>query len=136
MALSATRYNPKTVWAVPEAFRSIYSHAAEVPGGSRLLFVSGQVGVATDGALPDGFALQLERAMDNVEAILAAAGMSRAHIIKASYYLTCAADLPALGEIRRRRWSSDAPEAVTVIVVAALARPEFLVEVEVVAATS
>jgi 2-iminobutanoate/2-iminopropanoate deaminase len=134
MTVMATRHSPDTVWKVPDAFRTIYAHAVEVPGGTRLLFISGQVGVALDGTLPSDFARQLEQAMDNVEALLAAAGMAKANVVKANYYLTRADDLPALGQIRRRRWATAEPGAVTVIVVSALARPDYLVEVEVIAA--
>jgi enamine deaminase RidA (YjgF/YER057c/UK114 family) len=89
--------------------------------------------VAPDGVLPPDFTTQLDQAMDNVEALLAAAGMTKANVVKASYYLTRAADLPTLGEVRRRRWAKSEPEAVTVIVVAALARPEYLIEIEAIA---
>lgn len=127
-------HNPPAVWTVPERFRAIYSHGVEVSPGTRQLHVSGQLGVALDGAMRPGFAAQLEQAMDNVEALLAAAGMGRADVAKAAFFLTRTDDLPSLGDIRRRRWASGAPPAVTVLVVAALARPDALVEVEVIAA--
>lgn len=123
-------HNPSTVWSVPEQFRTIYTHSLEVPAGYRQLLISGQFGVGPDGAMKDGFKAQLEQAMDNVEALLASAGMARANIAKLNFYLTRTEDLPALGEVRRRRWASSSPAAVTVIVVAALARPDALVEVE------
>ncbi len=47
---------------------------------------------------------------------------------------TRAEDLGSLGDIRRRRWASAEPPAVTTIVVAALARADYLVEIEVIAA--
>ena len=129
-------HNPPTVWTVPEPFRTIYTHATEVPAGTRQLHVSGQLGVAPDGAMRPDFAGQLEAAMDNVEALLASAGMGRLDMAKATFFLTRKKDLPALGEARRRRWASERPSAVTVIVVAALARPDALVEVEVTAAAA
>ncbi len=127
-------HNPSTVWTVPEPFRTIYSHAVEVPVVSRNLHVSGQLGVDVDGVMSPDFGGQLDQAMTNVEALLAAAGMARSHIVKATFFLTRTQDLPTLGDVRRRRWSSEIPPAVTVIVVAALARPDALVEVEVTAA--
>lgn len=130
------RHSPPTVWAVPEPFRTVYAHAVEVPPGTRHLHVSGQLGVAPDGAMRPGFAAQLEQAMDNTEALLAAARMGRSDVVKATFFLTRTEDIPALGEARRRRWASDAPPAVTVVVVAALARPDTLVEVEAVAAAA
>lgn len=124
--------NPPTVWSVPEQFRTIYTHALEVPAG-RSLFVSGQFGVAPDGQMHTEFPEQLGQAMDNVEALLAAAEMTLLDIAKATFFLTRAEDLPALGQARRARWASETPAAVTVIIVAGLARPDALVEVEVTA---
>ncbi|TNC09451.1 GNAT family N-acetyltransferase [Methylobacterium terricola] len=74
--------------------------------------------------------------MDNVEALLAAAGLGLPDVARATVFLTRAADLPELDRVRRTRWASDAPAAVTVLVVAALARPDALVEVEVTAAAT
>ena len=125
-------HNPPTVWTVPEQFRTIYTHALEAPAG-RTLFVSGQFGVAPDGQMRAEFTDQLGQAMDNVEALLASAGMALPNIAKATFFLTRASDLPALGQVRRARWASETPAAVTVVVVAALARPDALVEVEVTA---
>ena len=128
-------HNPATVWPVPDEFRLIYSHAAEFPAEGRMLFISGQFGVTPDGTLADGFERQCEQAMDNVEALLTAAGMSRGNIVKLTYYLTRIADFPALGRIRRQRWAaSAAAPSVTAIAVAGLARPEYLIEIEAVAA--
>jgi enamine deaminase RidA (YjgF/YER057c/UK114 family) len=124
-------HNPTTVWTVPEPFRTIYTHAREVPAGTRQLYVSGQFGVSPDGDMRPDFPAQLEQAMDNVEALLAAAGMDKADMAKATFFLTRPEDLPALGEARRRRWAAAKPAAVTVLVVAALARPDALVEVEI-----
>ncbi|MCF4128426.1 RidA family protein [Methylobacterium sp. SyP6R] len=124
--------NPSTVWTVPEQFRSIYTHALEDPAG-RTLYVSGQFGVAPDGQMKTEFPEQIEQAMDNVEALLAAAGMALPDVAKATFFLTRADDLPALGHARRTRWASETPAAVTVIIVAGLARPDALVEVEVTA---
>jgi enamine deaminase RidA (YjgF/YER057c/UK114 family) len=60
--------------------------------------------------------------------------MNLGKIVKTTFFLTRREDLPMLGEVRRRRWGSDMPAAVTVIVVAGLARPDALVEVEAIAA--
>jgi enamine deaminase RidA (YjgF/YER057c/UK114 family) len=127
-------HNPGTVWPVPEQFRPIYSHAAELRGGERVLFISGQFGVALDGSLATEFEPQCAQAMTNVEALLAAAGMSRGNIVKLTYYVTRPADFGALGRLRRERWTADPAPSVTAIVVAGLARPEYLIEIEAIAA--
>jgi enamine deaminase RidA (YjgF/YER057c/UK114 family) len=112
-----------------------YTHALETQAG-RTLFVSGQFGVARDGKMHADFPEQLGQAMDNVEALLSVGGMGLPHIAKATFFLTRTADLPVLGQVRRARWASDTPAAVTVIVVVTLARPDALVEVEVTAIQS
>ncbi len=127
-------YNPSTIWPVPEQFQTIYSHAAEISSTARTLHISGQVGVAPDGALAADFSAQCEQAMDNIETVLAAADMTTANIVKLTYFLTRSADLPMLGQIRRRRWASPTPPAVTVLVVAALAHLDYLIEIEAIAA--
>jgi len=126
-------HNPASLWQVPDAFRSVYSHAAEVAAPSRVLFISGQFGVAPDGRVPVDFAAQCECAMDNVEALLTAAGMNTANIVKLNYYATQATDFPMLVQIRQQRWALDPAPSVTAIAVSALARPEYLIEIEVVA---
>jgi 2-iminobutanoate/2-iminopropanoate deaminase len=131
-----TPLNPPTIWPVPEQFRTIYSHAAQIPSTARTVYISGQIGIAPDGALGADFAAQCHRAMDNVEAVLVAAGMTTANVVKLTYFLTRSADLPELGSIRRQRWASATPPAVTVLVVAGLARPEYLIEIEAVATAS
>jgi|SRR5215469_14014345 len=127
-------HNPTSVWQVPEGFKPVYSHAAETSGATRQLFVSGQFGVAPDGALAVDFAPQCEQAMDNVEALLHVAGMTINNVVKLTYYVTRAADFPALLEIRRRRWAREPAPSVTALVVAALARPDYRIEIEAVAA--
>jgi 2-iminobutanoate/2-iminopropanoate deaminase len=76
--------------------------------------------------------------MDNVEALLAAAGMTTANIVKLTHYATDAADFAALVQIRQQRWTIDpAPAvtaiAVTAIAVAALARADYRIEIEAIA---
>lgn len=129
---TVTTLGPSTIWAVPDQARTIYAHAREAPMG-RTLFVSGQFGVAPDGRMRAEFTEQLGQAMANAEALLAAAGMVLADVRKATFILTRTDDLRALELVRRARWASDAPAAVTVLVSAALARPDALVEVEVTA---
>ena len=128
------RHNPEAVWPVPESFRSIYVHGVELRSNARLLFVSGQIGIAPDSSLAGDFAAQCEVAMTNVEALLATAAMTHTNIVKLVFYLTRAVDLPMLGELRRNRWASSTPPAVTTLVVAALARRELLVEIDATAA--
>lgn len=128
-------HNPTSVWQVPEMFRPVYSHAVEVSQIERLLLISGQFGVAPNGDLSVDFAAQCEQAMDNVEALLDASGMTTSNIVKITYFVTSAANFPTLVEIRRRRWAWEPAPAVTAIVVSGLARPDYLIEIKAMAAT-
>jgi len=103
MALSVKVLNPPTVWSVPEVFKKIYSHAVQVSDASKTLYISGQFGIGPDGRLPAEFAEQANLAMDNVEALLAASGMTRGNVVKLTYFLTRLSDAPGLGAIRRER---------------------------------
>jgi enamine deaminase RidA (YjgF/YER057c/UK114 family) len=128
------RHDPTAVWTVPADFAAIYSHAVEIPAATRLLLISGQIGIAPDGVLRAGFPAQCQQAMANVETLLVAAGLRPVDMVKVTYYVTDAADLPVLTALRQERWSSPNPPAVTTLVVAALAQPDLLVEIEVMAA--
>ena len=110
-----------------------YCHGMEVPGNSRLLFTAGQVGVDPEGNTPDDFASQCHWAFRNLLAVLESAGMGVADLVKVSIYMTSADDSDAFVEIRRSYFGDHRP-ASTRLLVAALARPEWLIEIEAVAA--
>lgn len=109
-----------------------YTQAVEAPAGGRWLHVSGQIGMRADGSMPDDFSGQADVAWTNVVAALAAAGMDVHDLVKVTTFLTDASQLPALGPIRAA-FLGEARPASTLLVVAALARPGWLVEVEAVA---
>lgn len=135
MPASIEPVNPTTVWVVPEQFASIYSHATSVRGADALLFVSGQFGVDPSGTLRPTFRDQAEQALDNIDSLLSAAGMEIGSIVKLNYFLTNADDAATLAEVRNRQWEGLQAPAVTVLTVSALARPEYLVEIEAIAVT-
>jgi enamine deaminase RidA (YjgF/YER057c/UK114 family) len=72
--------------------------------------------------------------MAKIESLLVAARMTKSSLVKLNYDLTRASAAPMLAAIRRERWAATDPPAVTAIVVSALARPEYLIEIEAVAA--
>ena len=121
--------NPDTLPKPP----SHYSHIVEVPAGTRLAFLSGQVGARADGSFDDDFAGQCRQTLANVEAALAAAGMEITDIVRLNAYITDAADIAAFRDIRDK-WAGGHAAASTLVVVAALASPGWKVEVEAVAA--
>ena len=110
-----------------------YHHVVEVRGASRMVFLSGQVGIAPDGGVPDTVDAQSEQAFANIDACLAAAGLVRRHVVRLTAFLTEAA---YRGDYMRVRdaWVEEPFPASTLIVVKALALPELKVEIEAVAA--
>jgi 2-iminobutanoate/2-iminopropanoate deaminase len=65
-----------------------YSQALEVSGHTRMLFVSGQIPVGADGAVPEGFEAQCRLAWRNVEAQIRAAGMTLDNLVMHRTYLS------------------------------------------------
>lgn len=124
-------YNPQTV--APPFSR--YSHGVEVSAGARWLYISGQVGVTPEGKVADGAAAQIEQAWRNVLSVLEAAGMGPRDLVKVTTFLINRADLPTARTVRDRMLQGAAP-ASTLLFVAGLASPEWLVEIEAIAAGS
>lgn len=112
---------------------SSYSNGVEVPAGQKLVFCSGQLGIAADGTIPPDAAAQAEICFANVEAILAESGLGLEHVVRINAYVTGREHLRPYMDVRNRRFVAPLP-ASTLMVVSGFARPEFLVEVEVVAA--
>lgn len=119
--------NPGTV--APPLGR--YSHLAVVPAGSDLLYLAGQVGNRRDGTLPADVNGQYEQAMRNVLAILASEGATARNIVKVTIYAT--APLDPKRAAARRALIGDAVPPSTFVYVSRLVRPEYLIEMDVVA---
>lgn len=106
-----------------------YSHGIVVTGPGAWLHIAGQVGVDAQGVLQDGFEAQAKAAWTNLVAVLTAAGMDVSHLVKVTTYLVDGDDLAKLGPVRGAFLGAARP-ASTLVVVKALARPQWLVEVE------
>lgn len=109
-----------------------YSQAVQVRGEGRWLYIAGQIGADADGVLADSFEEQAEQVWKNIIALLQAAGMDASHLVKVVTYLTREEDIPLLGPIRLA-YLGEARPAATLIVAKALARKEWLIEIEAVA---
>jgi 2-iminobutanoate/2-iminopropanoate deaminase len=112
-----------------------YSDAIEVAPGQRWLFGAGTPGLNADGTLPPDITGQAEVAWTHVLTMLERAGMTVHHLVKVTHYLLRAEDIPAYTAVRSR-FLGDARPASMLLVVPALVRPDFLLEVEFRAAAS
>lgn len=108
-----------------------YTHAVEVSAVTRTVYISGQVGVAKDGSIPDDLATQARNVWVNLEAQLRAVGMGVGNIVKITTIVT---DQAHLGEVRKARAEAlgDLKPASTLII-AGLVNPSLKVEVEAIA---
>ncbi len=115
-----------------------YSHIAKVNRGT-LVYMAGQVSSDASGKLvgEGNFEAQVEQVFKNVKLALEAAGATMADIVKLNTYLVAEVsqdDLPKMRAIRDRHLNKEKPPASTLVVVSRLARPGWLIEIEVVAA--
>jgi 2-iminobutanoate/2-iminopropanoate deaminase len=110
-----------------------YSDAVETPANARWLITAGTPGLAANGALPADITGQAEIAWSHIIAILQKAGMDVHDIVKVTQYLLHAADIPAYAQVRSKFLGAARPASM-LLVVPALVRPEFLLEIEVQAA--
>ena len=125
------KHNPSTI---APAF-SNYSLGVEASAGARWLHVSGQVGVAPDGGLAEGPEAQMETAFQNILAILGSAGMGPHDLVKVTVLLTRSEDIGLYRQVRDRMLAGATP-ASTLLVISALANPDWLVEIEAIAAAA
>ena len=99
-----------------------------------LLFLSGQAGIDEHGTVigAGDFEAQLEQTFVNIDRVLAAGGSDRGRIIKVTIYLTDMGNFPAIVAARQRYFTRPWP-ADTIVEVRALALPELMVEIDVIA---
>lgn len=126
--MSMQQHNPSTIAAPLGA----YSNGVSAPGGGRWLYIAGQIGVRPDGSMATTFVDQAEAAWSNLVAILADAGMTTQHLVKVTHYLVRPDDLKQYNPVRGKHLGTARP-ASTLIIAQALAKPEWLFEVEAVA---
>jgi enamine deaminase RidA (YjgF/YER057c/UK114 family) len=111
-----------------------YVHAVTVDTPGQMLFASGQLAVARDGSVPDGIDAQCDLIFANLDAILRAGGMGRGDVVRVNAFVIDREDLKPYMAARDRWFAGHEPPASTLMMVAGFARPEFRVEIEIVAA--
>ncbi len=110
-----------------------YSHGVELPGGQRLVFCSGQLGIDKEGAIPPDGAGQARLCVDNIQVILLEAGMGLENIVRINAYVSGREHLRPYMDVRNGLFGEPLP-ASTLMIVSGFARPEFVVEIEAIAA--
>ena len=113
-----------------------YSHGVEARA-DRLVAISGQLGIRLDGTIPTTVEEQAAICLAAIAAILAEAGLERHHVLRLSAFVTRREHMAAY-MAERDRWLAGVAlkPASTLVIVSGFTRPEFLVEVEALAACS
>ena len=113
-----------------------FTNVVTVQGSVKTVYVGGQDAVDASGALvgKGDITAQVGQVLKNVEAALEAAGAGLEHVIKWNVYLVQGQQLQAAFGAFQQAWSRRSnPPAITVLFVAGLANPDFLVEMDLVA---
>lgn len=110
-----------------------YVHGIEPPLNSRMVFLSGQIPVAPDGTVPEGMEAQATVCWQNIEGILKAAGLGIHNLVRTTQYLVDASQYPAANAVRARFLGSHRTASVA-ITVPALIEPNWLIEIDAIAA--
>ena len=120
------RMNPSSLPAPPG-----YSQVAVITGGEWIV-IAGQVALDQRGAVvgPGDFAVQAEQVFRNLMHALEAAGAGPRNLVKLTTFVTDISQLPAFRRARDQFLDPAHPPASTLVEVARLFRPEFLIEVE------
>jgi 2-iminobutanoate/2-iminopropanoate deaminase len=105
-----------------------YTHAIEVTGATRTLYISGQIGQRIDGTIPADVVEQSRLAWQNLEAQLKAAGMTLDNLVKVTTILPNQGDVAAAREARSAALGDRRPAST--LIVGGLANPAWKIEIE------
>jgi len=110
-----------------------YTHVVEAAGG-KTVYISGQIALDKDGKVvgEGDMKVQAEQVFKNLQAALTSAGATFKDVVKMNTYMTDLSQLQVVRDVRAR-YFGDVTPASTLVQVVHLARPEFLIEVEVIA---
>lgn len=128
-----TRLNPPELGTPPG-----YSQIVEVTA-RRMIFIAGQTALDADGHLigKNDFAAQAGQVFENLSIALRASGCTAANLVKLTVFLTEMDNLARYREARNRFFNLVTPPAapaVTLVEVSKLYGPDFLIEIEAIAA--
>lgn len=113
-----------------------FSQVVVSSGAARTLYVGGQNAVTDAGAIvgTGDIGAQAEQVAHNLKVALAAGGATIAHVVKWTIYVLQGQPMgPAMGAFQKVFGRLPNPPAISVVIVAGLANPDFLIEVDAIA---
>jgi enamine deaminase RidA (YjgF/YER057c/UK114 family) len=114
---------------IMDGHRAPVSHYCHVVRAGNQIWVSGALGVAEDGSIPEDVGRQAELALASIDACLKAAGAGVENVVKVNVYLTNIDDRAKINPARQRYFGDHRP-ASTLVGVTALVLPGAKVEIE------
>ncbi len=127
--MNITHVNPDSMYK-----NSAFSQVVVLEGPAKLIFVGGQNGVLPDGSMAgDDMASQSEQALKNLLEALSAVGAKQENVLKLTIIMVQGGDFGSAYGIAQKIWGMHAT-AITGMVVAGLANPKALIEIEAIAA--
>jgi enamine deaminase RidA (YjgF/YER057c/UK114 family) len=111
-----------------------YTHVVEVTAG-RPVYIAGQVALDPTGAIvgPGDIRAQARQVFDNLRTALQAVGAGFEQVVKLTYYVVDATQLPVVREVRDQYVNTQQPPASTAVEIRRLVQEDLLIEVEAVA---
>jgi enamine deaminase RidA (YjgF/YER057c/UK114 family) len=130
MNVSVTHLNPPEMHSNPA-----FSQAVVVEGNARTIYVGGQNAVSPDGQVVGigDLAAQTELVFANLGTVLASAGADLHDVVRWTLYVVEGQDLRPGLAVFQKVWGDAPPPAISMIQVAGLANPDFLLEMDAVA---
>ena len=109
---------PRKIVATDKAPKAIGPYSqGNILGCKQLVFVSGQIPLAPDGSLVEGdIRVQTERVMENLKAVLEAAGSGLSRVVQTTCFLADMEDFPGFNEVYARYFTPPYPARATVAV--------------------
>jgi reactive intermediate/imine deaminase len=121
--------------AIDPDYYEPYAISQGIKAGN-LVFLSGQAGIGDDGqTVPGGFEAQARQAFANISKVLAKAGSSLADVVKVTILVTDMSHLDTIIKLREEFFTKPYP-ADTLVQVAGLAQPDWMIEIDATAQTA
>jgi len=137
MTIKTERFQPEGMNVRMSAGQASYSHVVTVSGSGRIVFIAGQLARDIDGNCvgKGDMRAQMEQTFQNLDRCLRAAGATWADVVKTNTYVTDFDEFQKCADVRMRYFGVATPTSTTVGVTR-LAGPDFMIEIEAIAAVN
>jgi len=134
MAAKIERIQPGGVNVRMQQGKPAYTHVVTVQGPGKTIYIAGQLARDAEGNIvgPSDMRAQVEQTFRNLDACLKAAGASWADVVKTNTFVTDLGAFFQCSDVRMRYFGAASPTSTT-IQISALAQPEAMVEIEMIA---